>query len=79
MLRSLGKTGLEIAPTRLRRRCTGWTIDEKSLCPFALCAAFQHSLVGRDSHDSYGHSVPVKVALRRESRGTSLRYVLATL
>jgi hypothetical protein len=50
-----------------------------SLCFFALCAVFRRSLMGRYSHDYYKHSVSLEVALRRKSRGTSVRYVLARL
>jgi len=46
------------------------------LPPFALQSDFPISLVGRDSHDSYGGSVTLQLALFRRSRGTSLWYVL---
>ncbi len=38
------------------------------LCPFALWTAFPSSLVRRDSHDYYGHSVTLGLAPCRRSR-----------
>jgi len=38
------------------------------LCPFALWTALPSPLVGRDSHDYYGHSVAIGLAPRRRSR-----------
>jgi hypothetical protein len=38
------------------------------LCPFALRVAFPLSLVGRYSHDYYGHSVTLGLAPLRRSR-----------
>ena len=35
------------------------------LCPFALWTAFPSSLVRRDSHGYYGHSVTMGLAPRR--------------
>ena len=37
------------------------------LCPFALRTVFPSSLVGRDSHDYYGHCVTVGLASLRRS------------
>ena len=38
------------------------------LCPFALWTALPSSLVRRESHDYYGHSVTLGLAPRRQSR-----------
>jgi hypothetical protein len=38
------------------------------LCPLALWTALPSSLVRRDSHDYYGHSVAIGLAPRRRSR-----------
>ncbi len=38
------------------------------LCPFALWTAFPSSLVRRESHDYYGHSVTIGLAPHRRSR-----------
>jgi hypothetical protein len=43
-------------------------VNREHLCPFALRAAFPLSLVGRDSHDYYEHSVTVGLAPLRPSR-----------
>jgi len=40
-------------------------VPEQHAFSVALHTAFRYSLVGRDSHDSYEHSVTLKVALRR--------------
>ena len=51
----------------------------RHLLPFALCGAFPRSLVGRDSDDYYGSSVPLGLASRRGSHNPSRVYVLAPL
>ena len=46
----------------LRISRTAWQLSVYHLCPFALRLAFPTSLVGRDAHDYYRHSVPMGVA-----------------
>jgi len=53
-----------IPPTSLR-------LSRRHLCPFALVPDFPASLVGRDSHDDYEHSVTVALAGCRPSHGSS--------
>jgi hypothetical protein len=47
------------------------------LCPFALWTALPPSLVGRYSHDYYGHSVTLGLAPRGLIPRSSLLYVRA--
>jgi hypothetical protein len=47
------------------------------LCPFALWTALPSSLVGRDSHDYYEHSVTLGLAPRGLIPRSSLSYVRA--
>jgi hypothetical protein len=48
------------------------------LCPFALWPVLPASLVGRDPHGSYGHSVTMALAGCRPSRVPSPSYVRAS-
>jgi hypothetical protein len=57
---------LSVTPA-LRISRTSWLPNADHLCPLALRTTFSSSLVGRDSHDYYEHSVSVEVALGRKS------------
>lgn len=52
----------------LRLARTAWQLRSDYLCPFALWTTFSSSLVSRNSHDYYEHSVSLEVSLRRKSR-----------
>ena len=62
---------------RISRPANFIHFDVFLLPPFALCAAFQRSLVGRDSYDYYNGSVTMRLAACRSSRIPSMWYVLA--
>ena len=47
------------------------------LCPFALWTAFPSSLVGRDFHDYYEHSLTLELAPQGLIPRSSLSYVRA--
>ena len=49
---------------------TSWVLASRHLCSFALWTDRLSAMVGRDTHDSYEHSVTLGVAARRPSRGT---------
>jgi hypothetical protein len=49
----------------------------RHLCPFALRTALPSSLVGRDSHDYYEHSVTLGLAPRGLIPRSSLLHVRA--
>jgi hypothetical protein len=55
------------ATLALRISRPAWLVNVDHLCPLALCGAFLRALVRRHSHDYYGHSVSVEVALGRKS------------
>src|SRR5258706_3953307 len=56
------------ATLALRISRTAWLLSSDHLCPFALWTTFSSSPVSRNSHDYYGHSVSLEVALLRKSR-----------
>ena len=52
----------------LRISRTAWLLNASHLCPFALWMVLPSAPVRRDSHDYYGYSASLEVALRRKSR-----------
>ena len=62
---------------RISRPANFIHFDVFLLPPFALCAAFQRSLVGRDSYDYSNGSVTMRLTACRSSRIPSVWYVLA--
>ena len=61
MVRSLGKTGLEIAPLVFGGNVLGWTIDEKT--SFQVLDAFiDHGFNAIDTADVYSAYIALRVA-----------------